>query len=57
VQTDMSRRRAVLVADGSALGSASSDTWPALRLKIDTDLSDSKDYMRTASAEMKSARR
>ena len=50
VLANMDRRRAALVDDEKALERATSETWPALRLKIDTDLDESKSYLRTASA-------
>ena len=52
----MTKRRAALMNDQSLLQQASAETWPALKLKIDTDLDDSKSYMRTASARVTTVR-
>lgn len=57
VLANMDKRRAALVDDESALDRASSETWPALRLKIDTDLDESKNYLRTASARITGSHR
>ena len=50
VVANMNKRRAVLVDDETAMEKATDASWQALRLKIDTDLTDSKNYVRTASA-------
>jgi hypothetical protein len=56
VMSNMDRRRAALVDDETALQKTTIEAWPALRLKIDTDLDDSRNYMRTASASIKGSR-
>ncbi|MGH7436490.1 MAG: hypothetical protein ACRENE_12525, partial [Polyangiaceae bacterium] len=57
VVSNIDRRRAALLDDEHALERATSETWPALRLRIDTDLNESKNYLRTASARMKGSSR
>jgi hypothetical protein len=57
VVANMTKRRAALVDDKSAIDRATSATWPALRLKVDADLEDSKTYMRTASARLNGSHR
>jgi hypothetical protein len=55
VVDNMSRRRDALIDDERALEHATSDGWAALRLKVDTDLDESRTYMRTASARIKAS--
>jgi hypothetical protein len=52
---NLTKRRASLVQDQRAMTQVTGDTWPTLRLKIDSDLDDSRSYARTASSRFKAA--